>query len=283
MSTTTDTANVEQASAWDGDEGDHWTDHEDSYNAAVRRYDPHLFEAARIAPDDHVLDIGCGCGLSTRDAARIAVSGLALGVDLSARMIERARQHSRAEALTNARFERADAQVHPFDRRASDVVISRFGAMFFADPVAAFVNIGGAVRSGGRLALLSWQALRENEWLVAIREALAAGRTLPEPPAGAPGPFGLADPDGARRLLADAGFEDIALEAVSERLYLGADAERAFGFVSGLGITRGLLNDLDTAARTSTLEALMTTLAAHETAEGVLFHSSAWVVTAHRP
>jgi SAM-dependent methyltransferase len=272
--------NVEMARAWDGEEGDRWTEHEERYDATDRRHWLRLLDVTRISADDHVLDIGCGCGESTRDAARLASSGLALGVDLSARMIARARERSRAAGLTNVSFEQADAQVYPFEEQAFDVVISRFGAMFFSDPVAAFRNIRRSLRPGGRLALLSWQELGKNEWLTVIRGALAAGRTLPEPPVGAPGPFGLADPDAVRRILADAGFEAVGLREVNEHVYFGTDAEDAFGFVRTLGITKGLLEGLDEATAAPALEALRTSLAAHETGEGVLLNSRAWLITA---
>jgi len=273
--------NVEQARAWQGEE-DHWAEHDERYNAAVRRYGLHLYHAAQIAAGDCVLDVGCGCGETTRDAARAAVSGSALGVDLSARMLARARERSRAEGLTNVRFEQADAQVYPFADQAFDVAISRFGATFFADPVAAFRNVGRALRPGGRLALLAWQELGKNEWLLALRGALAAGRTLPEPPAGAPGPFGLADADAARRILAEAGFAAVAFAEVREPVYLGASGDDAFGFVRTMGVTRGLLNELDDTARARALEALRTMLRAHESGEGVLLDSRAWLITARR-
>ena len=217
-------ANIEQAAAWDGEEGDRWTEHEERYDATVRRHGLRLRDAARISADDHVLDIGCGCGELTRVAARLTVAGMALGVDLSARMIARARERSRAEGLANTRFEQADAQVYPFEEQAFDVAISRFGAMFFGDPVGALRNIGRALRPGGRLALLSWRELGENEWLLAIRKALAVGRTLPEPPMGAPGPFGLAEADAVQCILAEAGFEAIDVEEVNEPVYLGPTA-----------------------------------------------------------
>jgi SAM-dependent methyltransferase len=276
-------ANVDQAAAWDGEEGDHWTQHADRYDAAARRYDPKLIAAAQISTHDDVLDIGCGCGPSTRAAARVAVSGTVLGVDLSARMIEEARRRSRAEGLTNTKFEQADAQVHPFDAHAFDVAISRFGAMFFADPVAAFRNIGRALRPGARLALLSWQQLGKNQWLLALREALAVGRTLPEPPLDAPGPFGLADADAVRRILAEAGFKGVELQEIREPVYLGADGEDAFSFLQATGMVRGLLEELDEPTRMQALEQLRTMLAAHETADGVLLDSCAWLTTAHRP
>ena len=276
-------ANVEQAAAWDGEEGDRWTKDEERYEATSRRHGRRLLNAAHITADEHVLDIGCGCGESTRDAARAAVSGMALGVDLSARMIARARERSRAEGLTNARFEQADAQVYPFERQVFDLAISRFGAMFFGDPIAAFRNIGRALRPGGRLALLSWRELGKNEWLLAIREALAAGRTLPEPPVGTPGPFGLAEADAVRPILAEAGFAAIDLEEVNEPVELGADVDDAVAFVRTLGITHGLLDGLDEVTTARALEAVRRMLAAHDTARGVLLDSRAWLITAQRP
>jgi SAM-dependent methyltransferase len=279
----TGVANVEQAAAWDGEEGARWAEDAERYDASVRGHTRRLLAAARIAAGERVLDIGCGCGESTREAARAADPGPALGVDLSGPMLARARERARAEGLTNVSFEQADAQVYPFEEQAFDLAISRFGAMFFGDPVAAFRNIGRALRPGGRLALLAWQELGNNEWLLAVRGALAAGRPLPEPPVGAPGPFGLADPSAVRRSLASAGFEAVELAEVREPMWFGADAEDAFAFVSTIGPTRGLLGGLDDASAARALEALRATLAAHETAEGVRFDSRAWLITARRP
>jgi SAM-dependent methyltransferase len=276
-------ANTEMAVAWDGDEGAHWAENADRFDASVALHDRHLQAAAGISADVQVLDVGCGCGASTRTAARSAPQGGALGVDLSARMLDRARRRARDEGVRSVAFEQADAQVHPFADHAFDVVISRFGAMFFADPVAAFANIGRALRPGGRLALLAWRPLADNEWLSAIRGALAAGRDLPEPPVGAPGPFGLARAADVRRILGEARFADVTLDIVEEPVRLGADAADAFGFLRGLGITRGLLDGLDDTAVAGALEQLQATLAAHDTGRGVLLASSAWLVTARHP
>ncbi len=162
-------ANVEMAKAWDGEEGEHWTEFADRYDAAGARYWTRFLDAGLIAGGDVVLDIGCGTGESTIDAARRSGSGRALGADLSARMLKLAGERARAAHVANAEFVQADAQVHSFGANAFDVAISRFGAMFFADPVAAFQNIAESLKPGGRVALLSWQGLAENEWLTAIR------------------------------------------------------------------------------------------------------------------
>jgi SAM-dependent methyltransferase len=275
--------NLEQAQAWDGEEGARWTEHEERYNASVHRHTPQLLAAAHISATDQVLDIGCGCGESTRRAARAATSGVALGVDLSARMIERARERSHTEGITNILFKQADAQVYPFEGEAFDVIISRFGAMFFGSPVAAFQNIGRALRPRGRLALLSWQEPKRNEWVMALRSALSVGRAIPEPPADAPDAFGLADPGRVRAILLEAGFIDIDLKEINEPMYFGSDSGDAFAFLRTLGFTQGMLKDLDDTSKARALEELQATLTAHQTPEGVLLDSRAWLITAQRP
>jgi SAM-dependent methyltransferase len=272
--------NVEQARAWNGDEGDSWTRNESHLNASSRRHTARLFGTVVVATDDTVVDIGCGCGETTREAARRAAAGSAFGVDLSGSMVERARERSREAGITNVTFRQADAQVHPFPSKSFSIAISRFGAMFFEDPVAAFSNIRRAMRAGGRLGLLAWRELGRNDWLLAIRSALAAGRDLPAPPVGTPGPFGLADADAVQHILTEAGFGGIDLAEVEEPVQLGVDADDGFAFVSTLGITKGMLQGLDEHTKERALDKLRATLAANETDEGVLLGSHAWLITA---
>ncbi|MDQ3570827.1 MAG: class I SAM-dependent methyltransferase [Actinomycetota bacterium] len=274
--------NVDMARAWDGEEGARWAEHAERYEATGLRQWERFVATGLIVAADAVLDIGCGTGRSTRDAARLASSGSALGVDLSVRMLERARELAAAEGVTNVHFLHADAQVHPFEAAAFDVAISNFGAMFFADPVAAFANVAGALRAGGGLGMLVWRELGRNEWVTAVRAALAMGRQLPEPPPGAPGPFQLANGDDVRRIVADAGFVAVELESVDAPVYLGANVNDAFAFVRTMGMVLGLTQDLDERARRQALERLHDTLAVYETEGGVLLGASAWLVTARR-
>ena len=129
----------------------------DFYDAELSAHHEHLRAAYGISPGDEVVDIGCGTGLTTREAARAAAPGRVVGVDVSARMLDRARQVTAAEGLENVRYELGDAQVHRFDPAGFDVAISRFGTMFFSDPPGAFANIAAALRPGARLVLLVWQ------------------------------------------------------------------------------------------------------------------------------
>ena len=279
-----DIVNIDQAEAWDGPEGEHWALHHERFDATISPHHAVLITAAAFAPGERVLDIGCGNGLSSRDAARaVGPSGSVLGVDLSGPMLAVAEQLAKEEGLDNVRFERADAQVHRFEPGVYDLVISRFGVMFFLDPVAAFTNIAAALRPGGRVSFLVWQSVAANEWVSAMRDALAVGRDLPVPPPGAPSPFGLADTDFTRRVMTEAGFTDIAFAESARPWRLGSDADDAYGFVTGLRVIKMMLEDLDDALKTQALDNLRATAAAHETPDGVFFGSAAWVITARKP
>lgn len=250
------------------------------YDAELRAHHVRLREALRVGDGDRVLDIGCGTGQTTRDAARVARLGSALGVDISERMLARARQRSAEEGVANVDFELGDAQTHPFPPASFDVIISRFGSMFFADPVAAFTNIARAARPGARLVLLIWQSEARNEWATAIRRALT-GDAASEPAPGA-NPFSMADPGVVRSVLTAAGFVDIDLGDVHEPVYYGPDAAAAFDLVRSMKQPRGLIAGMKAATAERALLRLRELLAAHETRDGVLFDSRAWLVTARR-
>jgi SAM-dependent methyltransferase len=275
-------SNADAAAAWNGDDGAHWVTYATTYDRSVAPYHRALLDAARIGANEHGVDIGCGSGQTTRDAARLAHAGEAVGIDLSVPLLALAGRLAAEEHLDNVRFVLADAQIHPFEPASFDVAISRTGAMFFGDRVAAFANIAGGLRPGGRLALLVWQHVERNEWFVDFRDAVLARRAAPAPPAGAPGPFSLADPDDVHRLLAGAGFETVELAAMSEPMWFGATAGEAYDFVRTLGFTRWMLRDLDAEARAGALVALRRTIDAHATSAGVVYASAAWVVTAVR-
>jgi SAM-dependent methyltransferase len=247
------------------------------YEAELRRHDDVLRRASRVRAGDHVLDIGCGTGETTRWAAREAGAGSAHGIDISAPAIERARDI--ADGIGNITFEHADAQAYRFPREHFDLAISRFGTMFFRDPVAAFTNIGRALRPDGRLVMLVWQSRERNEWSLAVRRSLDE----PEGPASAgPDAFSLAEPSTVERVLTAAGFTGVACTGVHEPVFYGQDVTAGLDWVRRFSCTSETLTRLDPAAAARALRRLRDTLSAHQGADGIWFDSRAWLVTAHR-
>jgi SAM-dependent methyltransferase len=270
--------NEEQFSAWNGDEGEYWAEHAAYFDTAVRIYQQRLMEAASILPDDRVLDIGCGNGESTCEAARAAVNGTALGIDLSAQMVRTAQERASREGVTNASFIQGDAQVHPFAAQGFDLAVSRFGASFLADQVAALTNIHAALRPGGRLVLISWRSARDNEWISSLREALLPDAGSIEGPGDAPGPFRHAAPDEVVAILTAARFDDINIEPLDAPFVVGRDGEHAFSMLSPM--FGWMVADLDAAAAARAFKRMRATLRAHETPQGVSFGSASWLISA---
>lgn len=248
------------------------------YDAELRLHNELFRGAAGVGTDDQVIDIGCGTGQSTREAARAAVNGSAVGIDTSAPMLERARQRSAAQGLTNVTFIDGDAQTHPFPAEHFDVCISRFGTMFFADPVAAFTNIGNALRPSGRLVLLVWQGRDRNEWATAIRQSLTGAAPAP----GVPDAFSLAEPSVTEAILRTAGFAEVTFTDVHQPVYYGPDSTTAFDAVYHLLRYKDLIADLDDGAAERARTRLRATIDAHATHDGVYFDSRSWIVTARR-
>jgi SAM-dependent methyltransferase len=223
--------NTAQSEAWNGYEGEHWAGNADRYDAVNSGINEPLLAAAGIAAGDRVLDIGCGNGQLTREAARRATS--ATGVDLSGPMLARARSLAEAEGLHNVSFRQGDAQVFEFAPGSFDVAVSRFGIMFFADPMAAFTNIARALGPGGRLAI-AVPAMSDSD----VSAVFAAAATyLPGFEVGH-GFNAFADPAATAHLLGAAGFADVANELVVTDSVWGADVDDATEFVVGWGPVR---------------------------------------------
>jgi SAM-dependent methyltransferase len=278
----TSIVNTAQAEAWNGYEGGHWAAHQDRYDAVNSGFNDHLLAAAAIGDQDRVLDVGCGNGQVTRLAARRAQS--AAGLDLSAPMLARARATAAAEGVANVTFEQGDAQIHPFPPGAYDVALSRFGIMFFADPVAAFANIGRALRSGGRVAFLSLRDIGSSDLgavFAAMGGHLPPGAGAPQP--GAPGPESLADPDHIRRVLTGAGFADVTPAPVEATQVWGRDADDATEFLGGWGPVRYVLSQVDAGLGARARAALTEALRPFERDGAVRLRGTAWLTTATRP
>jgi SAM-dependent methyltransferase len=232
-------------------------------------------------PGESVLDIGCGGGETALDLARaVAPDGTVVGVDLSAAVLAFARRA--AAGCARVRFVEADAQLFPFEPASFDAAFSRFGVMFFADPVAAFINIRRSLRPNGRLAFVCWRGLEDNA--LDFVPLSAASAHLPPQPAhdpDAPGPFAFANPDRVRGILQRAGFGEIEITAHNEQVGSG-DLDTMLEVCSRVGALGRILRE-NPELRTAALPAVRSALAAHDGPEGVRLNAATWVVTARAP
>jgi len=274
--------NADQIRYWNETAPPKWIGLQRLLDDQLRALGELTMERAAIAACERVIDVGCGCGATSAELARrVGPRGKVLGIDISTPMLACAAEL--ASSLPNARFENADAQTHRFASDAYDLVFSRFGVMFFVDPAAAFANLRSALRPGGRLAFVCWQALSDNPWMLVPLAAAAQHVTLPPPPApGAPGPFSFADAVRVRGILDDAGFRDVALEDHRQTLAVGGtvDLEEAVGFLLQMGPTGVLLRDVDADVRARVGGAVRQAIEPFLTSGGVRMPSAAWIVTA---
>jgi SAM-dependent methyltransferase len=254
-------ANEAQRAQWNGEGGQHWVAGADERDRILQPVADALLTAAALQPGEDVLDVGCGCGATTHAALDQVAPGTATGADLSAVMQGVARE--RAADRVGITFLEADLQTDPFEPRF-DAVISRFGTMFFDDPVAAFTNLRGAARPGGRLCLATWQPLSANEWLTvpgAVLLERASSTDLVDP---GPGMFAQSDPDEVRTVLGAAGWRQVEIDPVEVELVLGDDATAAAAYFTETGIARRVLETIPEGERPAAIAAVTEVLADHD-------------------
>jgi SAM-dependent methyltransferase len=278
------TPNREQAAHWNSsDEAGHWIDQQGRYDQMLEPFIDILTNAAQLAAGDRVLDVGCGCGATSVAAARVVAPGTVVGVDLSGPMLGQARTDAQRDGVDNVTFEQADAQTHGFDLDAFDAVISRFGVMFFDDPVAAFTNIHNAASNGARLAFVCWQPLIANEWLLVPGAALAQHVPLPEMGGpGAPGMFAFAEQDQPKQVLADAGWRDVTATDTHTPIYVGGrgTVDDAVEFLRTGSMGRTMLEGIDPHTEARAVSAVRTALTPHHDGHGVRLDAAVWLITA---
>ena len=273
-------ANAAQYAAWNGDAGERWVASADRRDAVLAPIADLLLANATITPGERVLDIGCGCGATTlAAAAATGAEGAVLGADLSEAMLNVARARGGRE--DNVELRQADIQTDPLGD-AFDVAISRFGTMFFDDPAAAFTNVARHLAPGGRLCIATWQPLEANQWLIVPGAALLEFGTLPDGTDGTgPGMFAQSDAAALRVVLADAGFTDIAIEARTLPLPLGATAAEAVDYLADSGPGRAILETVPADRHDDAIAAVTAALRPHhEPGRGVTLDAAILVTTA---
>ena len=276
--------NASQIESWDGPGGQHWVAEAERYDRMTRSFGERIIEAAAPGPGEQVLDVGCGNGaVALAVSALVAPGGSVMGLDVSGPMLAYARRRAEQARIASVSFRQGDAQVYPLPRAGFDAVVSRFGVMFFDDPVAAFANIGRALRPGGRSAFTCWRDLIVNDWLMV--PAGAALQCVPMPDLGqpgAPGPFSLADPERVHQVLRDAAFAQIALEEITRPMPMGSSADDVLAFMRGTEMAHVLMTGVDSGTAERAWAAVKAALQAHAEPGGITLAGTAWLVTARR-
>lgn len=233
----TDAPNAGQAEFWSDGAGLDWVTFENQLDALFTGANTALIAQALPKPGQNILDVGCGTGATTRDFAQaVGPNGKVLGLDISTSMLAQARKSAAAQGLTNASFTCADAQTSPLPAASFDHIISRFGVMFFAHPVAAFTNLHTSLAAHGQLTMACWGPFKENPWFTLPRRI--ATDLLGSPPSvdpRDPGPFAFADATYALEILASAGFTAAKVNTLDIPLVLPGDAANAAELSSYIG------------------------------------------------
>ena len=276
--------NADQIEYWNGPAGEHWGAEADRYDRIDVEFGELIVVAVDAAPGERVLDVGCGNGaLSVAIGSIVAPGGSVLGLDVSGPMLAVAARRASEAGLGNVTFERGDAQVHPLPDGAFDAVVSRFGVMFFDDPVAAFANLARTLRPGGRIVFTCWQEVVRNEWLMV--PASAALPLVPTPDLGSPGqpgPFSLADRDRIQSVM-PGHFLDISVDEVVGPMRLGDSIDDVVAFLQRTDLSQTLMKDVNPEIADAAWAAIGDALEPYATAEGVALSGAAWLVQGHRP
>lgn len=278
-----DQPNGAQVEYWNTTVGETWARFQDQLDRQLAPLGAEAMQALAASPGESLIDIGCGCGHTTLALARrVGPEGAVVGLDISQPMLEVARRRAAGTADRTVRFREADAQSADLGDRVFDAAYSRFGVMFFSDPVAAFANLRRSLRPGGRLAFVCWRAFDENPWMGAPLAAALPFIPAPAPADPlAPGPFAFADAVRVRTILADAGFADIDIRPHDTRIG-GGDVDQALTLALRVGPLGSVLRE-DPSLVGSVTGAVRRVMQDHLTPDGVLMPAAVWIVTARQP
>ncbi len=269
--------NAEMIEYWNGQAGDIWVENQRLMDGLLAPFSGSLMAKAAVQPGERVLDVGCGCGTTSFEMRQLGAT--VRGVDVSQQMISRANEDARG--MGNITFSRADAATQSYTPD-HQLVFSRFGVMFFADPTAAFQNLHSALAADGRLVFACWQAPAENPWISigarAVQPFLEAPETPPDPKA--PGPFAFADPDYVEQILSRAGYRQVRVEGYKDALFLGGTMDEVMHLQTRIGPLSRVLGELPEERRNDALRAAEAAFATHITDQGIRLGGAIWLVSA---
>jgi SAM-dependent methyltransferase len=270
---------VLNAEYWNGEGGQTWVANIDKTEALLEPLSAVLIERAAARPGEAVLDVGCGGGRTTIELARaVGPDGLAVGLDISTPILEVAR--TRGSSLSQLDFQLGDASSMELGNARFDLIASRFGVMFFEEPVAAFENLERALKPTGRVVFMCWQSPEKNPWM-SEPGAAAAEIVPPEAPPDpeAPGPFAFGNADRVHGILEQADFDNIEIEAVEQQMSW-PDVDTAVDYITQMGPAGKLMRESDQETGARIHAAVRAVLARHAGPGGVSMPCATWIVKA---
>jgi len=274
--------NADQIAYWNGAGGLRWAQRQPVQDILLQPIADLIIDRAKIKSGERVLDVGCGSGATTFAFAKaVGASGHVMGIDISAPMLARAREVTPPGAPVE--FALADATIYPFAPESFDLLASRFGVMFFADPVLSFANLRKAMRRTGRLAFACWREARSNPFfMVPLQAVYQHVPKMPQVGPEEPGPFAFASEERVKRILAAAGFSGVAMEPVDLALdvAIGGGLEAAVKSAIEIGPAARALIDHPPETVAAATQAIREALRPFVKGQTVLLDAAIWIVTA---
>lgn len=277
--------NIKQKQFWSGAGGDVWVDKQREMDIMLNPLGERVIQGLDLKEETKILDIGCGCGATTLEIAKIVNQGEVIGVDISEPMLERATQTASDMALTNISYQVKDVQVDEMPNNYFDIAFSRFGVMFFEDPFEAFKNINHSLKDNGQLSFVCWQHASLNPWQSLSIQVIKEFLDLPAPPPKSPGPFAFEDKSYIEEILNASGFRNIEIKDNQEDIVMFSGKsirEACEDYLTINPVVTEMLKNSPSELREEILEALIGKFSNYHKDDGLLFPSATWIVTAKK-
>ncbi|HIM21756.1 MAG TPA: class I SAM-dependent methyltransferase [Gammaproteobacteria bacterium] len=275
--------NKNQRDFWSGKGGDIWVERQNAMDTMLSPLGEAALNKLNLNEGENVLDIGCGCGHTTLNIAkRISPDGQVTGLDISEPMLKRAKESANEMSISNASFNCVDVQTDDMGEEVYSAAFSRFGVMFFEDPVAAFCNINKSLITGASLSFVCWQSPALNPWQSLFIEAVKKYVDLPSPPPRSPSPFAFMESEYVSSILEESNFQNIMIEGHEAEVNMFSGrrlSDSVKDYISINPVVSGMLKDSTEQEKTEIINSAIEAFSPYYSAKGLMFPSATWLVT----
>ena len=277
--------NAKQKDFWSGKGGDYWVEKQSEMDIMLNPLGEKALAKLDLQSNSKVLDIGCGCGATTLEIAKVVSEGTVTGLDISVPMVEKAKSEAKIAGIANVDFKVVDVQVEQLAYEEYDSAYSRFGVMFFDDPFEAFKNIFSSLRTAGELSFVCWQDPSLNPWQSLSLQVIRGYLDMPSPPPRSPGPFAFHEEDYVKEILEKSGFSHISFDDNKEdiTMFAGKSLEEASeDYLAINPVVTEMLKDSPDDLKAKIVDSLKEAFSEFHKGDGLVFPSATWVVSANK-